>query len=206
MPDFSYERRMQRRGFECVGGVDEAGRGPLAGPVVAACVILKKQKFKARIDDSKKLSNLEREKAYLQIIKNAFIGIGVISESIIDEQNILKATNLAMERAIYSCINKMKLNKKICFLIDGRHFKLDIPFQYKCISYLDGKSLSVACASIVAKVTRDRIMQIYDKVFPQYGFALHKGYATRLHVKNLKKFGPSFIHRKTFYPVNKVIN
>lgn len=203
MPNLLYERQMLKQGFSFVGGVDEAGRGPLAGPVVAAAVIFKKTKFKNRIDDSKILSPLARKMAYCEIIENSFFGIGVISEVIIDAENILKATILAMENAIYSCVDKIKKDSNICFLIDGRNIILDIPYKFRCIVDGDAKCMSISAASIVAKVTRDRIMQIYDKIYPAYGFKQHKGYGTREHILNLKKAGVSAIHRRSFYPVKQ---
>lgn len=204
MPNLSYENRLKQQGFKWVGGVDEAGRGPLAGPVVAAAVIFKKNEFNAKIDDSKKLSALQREKAYYEIIDNAFVGIGIISETIIDTYNILRATCLAMENAIYSCVHKLKNNELPYFFIDGNKINLAVLCKFECIVSGDSKSLSIAAASIVAKVTRDRIMQIYDKVYPVYGFKQHKGYGTREHILNLKKEGASAIHRRSFYPVRPV--
>ncbi|MDP1852822.1 MAG: ribonuclease HII [Candidatus Omnitrophota bacterium] len=206
MPNFSYESAVLKKGFECVGGVDEAGRGPLAGPVVAAAVVLKKIKFKNRIDDSKLLSASQREKAYYEITQNSFFGTGIICEKIIDTLNILRATRLAMENAIYSCVHKIKGVERLSFLIDGTNIALDIPYKFQCIIGGDSKSLSIACASIIAKVTRDRIMQIYDKVYPEYGFKQHKGYGTREHILNLKKAGVSAIHRRSFYPVSLMCN
>lgn len=203
MPDFSYESAILKEGFERVGGVDEAGRGPLAGPVVAAAVILKKADFKSRIDDSKLLSASGREKAYYEIIQNSFFGTGIICEKIIDTVNILGATRLAMENAIYSCAHKIKEVNGLSFLIDGTNIALDIPYKFQCIIGGDGKSLSIACASIIAKVTRDRIMQIYDKIYPDYGFSRNKGYGTPEHTRAIEKFGASPIHRRSFYPVKQ---
>lgn len=206
MPNFNYESAALSDGFDFVGGVDEAGRGPLAGPVVAACVILNNVKFENRIDDSKLLSPLQREKAYCEIAQNSVVGVGIIAEAVIDAENILRATYLAMENAVYSCISKLKEKGNPYFLIDGKNMKLGIPYAFESVISGDKKSLSISCASIIAKVTRDRIMQIYDKTYPEYGFKQHKGYGTRKHIFNLKKFGISEIHRKTFYPVSAMCN
>lgn len=199
-PKKSIEARLKKTGFDFVAGIDEAGRGPLAGPVVASAVVLKKSSFKNRIDDSKKLSQAQRERAFEEILKKAHVGIGVVPEGVIDQVNILNATIIAMQKAIRSLM-KHKF-KNICFIVDGR-VKLNIKHYHENILKADQKSISVACASIVAKVTRDKIMGDYDKIFPQYGFSKHKGYGTSAHFKNLKKFGPAKIHRKTFYPVSE---
>lgn len=194
-----HERKAHKRGFRRVAGIDEAGRGPLAGPVVAASLILKKSRFRHRIDDSKKLTPRARGLAYGEIRKKAWIGIGIVSEKIIDEINIYNATVLAMEEAIRN------LGVKPDFLlIDGR-IKLKAPCKKLHIIRGDSKSRSIACASIIAKVTRDRIMCEYHKKYPGYGFLRHKGYATKEHVRRLMKHGPSPIHRMSFNPVKKSI-
>lgn len=195
-----YEERFKRKGYNLVMGVDEAGRGCLAGPVVAAAVILKKARFKNRIDDSKKLSARQRENAFLEILDNSIFGIGIVDEKMVDSLNILNATRMAMKQAIEALIDKLKyrkVSKKIHILIDG-NIKLDIKLPFTNIIKGDAKSKSIASASILAKVTRDRIMSLYHKVYPQYGFMRHKGYATQMHREAIKKFGPSLIHRKTF--------
>lgn len=180
-------------------GVDEAGRGPLAGPVAAAAVTLKTTHFKNRIDDSKKLTHHQREHAFGEIINKSVFGIGIINELIIDRVNIQVATRMAMEEAISALIKKLKPNRRkgIHIIVDG-DIKLDIGFPFTGIIKGDGKSKSIACASILAKVTRDRIMSLYDRIYPQYGFLKHKGYPTREHRMALKRFGPSLIHRTTF--------
>jgi len=195
-----YEKKAKDKGYSFIIGVDEAGRGPLAGPVVAAAVKLKKTKFKNHIDDSKKLTRLERESAFEEIYRKAFVGVGVISELVIDSVNILNATKLAMEQAISSLfyISRKRVNKnKVMVLIDG-NLTLDIPFKSKSIIQGDSKSLSIASASIVAKVIRDKIMSIYEKAYPRYNFAQHKGYGTKAHFKAIKKHGPCSIHRRSF--------
>ena len=186
------EEKAKASGFRFIAGVDEAGRGPLAGPVVAASVILKKSDFTVRIDDSKKLSAPVREKAYHQILKKAIVGIGIISEDIIDMINIHKATRLAMEEAVLNLDRVPDL-----LLIDG-NIRLRLPYPQLGIIKGDQKCLSIACASIVAKVTRDRLLKFYDGLFPGYGFSRHKGYGTKSHIAVLKDRGFSPIHRRTF--------
>ncbi|MFH1198564.1 MAG: ribonuclease HII [Candidatus Omnitrophota bacterium] len=195
-----YERKLKKEGFDFIIGVDEAGRGPLAGPVVAAAVVLKTFSFKNRIDDSKKLSPLLRDKAFPEIIDKSIFGIGIIGEKIVDRLNILRATYLAMEEAVNSLIKKINpLSKsRIHIIVDGN---MAPSFGFACTPIIkgDAKSKSIAAASILAKVTRDRIMDNYHKIYPQYGFLKHKGYPTAAHRQALKKFGPSLIHRKSFH-------
>jgi len=192
-----HEKRARRAGYLQVAGLDEAGRGPLAGPVVAASVILKKGAFKNRIDDSKVLTAKQRECAYREIVKKTYYGVGIVDEKTIDRINIYQATVLAMEQALKN------LDKNPDFLlIDGR-VRLSTRHKRVYISGGDSKSLSIACASIIAKVTRDRIMEKYDKLYPLYGFIRHKGYGTKHHFKMLAKHGPSPIHRLTFRPLKQ---
>ncbi|MDD5617511.1 MAG: ribonuclease HII [Candidatus Omnitrophica bacterium] len=201
---FYHEKKAKGKGFSFIIGVDEAGRGPLAGPVVAAAVKLNRTKFRNRIDDSKKLSSLQREKAFPEIFQNAFVGVGVINERIIDTMNILNATKLAMENAVNNLLNssRKKIRKhKVIVLIDG-NLTLDLPFKTKSIVGGDSKSLSIASASIIAKVVRDRIMSIYDNVYPEYSFKQNKGYGTKGHFKAIEKHGSCVIHRMSFYPLN----
>ena len=194
-----YENKLKRKGFDLVIGVDEAGRGPLAGPIVAAAVTLKKSSFKNRIDDSKKLTPLSRDKAFLEIIKNTDFGIGIVSEKVIDRINIGVANCLVMEQAVDSLVKKIRPSKsnKIHIIVDGK-LPLKIKFPYTSIIKGDSKSKSIACASILAKVTRDRIMDLYDGMYQEYGFRKHKGYGTKEHRDIIKKIGPSQIHRKSF--------
>jgi len=194
-----YERKLKKKGYDLIIGVDEAGRGPLAGPVVAAAVILKVNRFKNRIDDSKKLTASAREEAFWEIIDNSVFGIGIIDEKVIDELNILVATRKAMEQAIRSLVKKLgRINlKKAHIIVDG-NMAPETNFPCTCIIKGDAKSKSIASASILAKVTRDSIMSIYDKVYPYYGFLKHKGYPTEMHRSILKAFGPSAAHRKSF--------
>ena len=187
-----YERKLIRQGNRNIAGVDEAGRGPLAGPVVAAAVILNEFSFKNRIADSKRLTSISRQKAYEEILGKARIGIGVIGEKEIDRVNILRASLRAMELAVYD------LGIKPDFvLVDGNRLP-ELP--YRKLPIIDGEShsISIACASIVAKVTRDFIMSYYHRLYPDYGFSRHKGYGTKSHYSALKRFGPSPIHRRSF--------
>jgi ribonuclease HII len=193
------ERRLKACGYSCIAGVDEAGRGPLAGPVVASAVILKDVNFSAQIDDSKKLSAKRREQAYGEIREKAVVGIGIVDEKIIDEINIYRATLKAMEMAI----NNLEIPPDYV-IVDGR-VRLSTKSPVKCIIKGDSRSMSIAAASIIAKVTRDRIMAGYDTEYPLYGFRKHKGYPTRSHKAALKRFGPSPIHRRSYQPVKDVI-
>ncbi|MBC8436507.1 MAG: ribonuclease HII [Candidatus Omnitrophica bacterium] len=197
---FYYENRLKVKGYDLIIGVDEAGRGPLAGPVVAAAVILKARRFKNRIDDSKKLTPLAREKAFLELSRKSVFGIGIMNEKVIDRVNILEATRLAMEQAVVSLLEKTGFSKtgRMHIITDGR-ITLGIPLPCKGIIGGDRKSKTIAGASIFAKVIRDRIMKIYARAFPQYGFQRHKGYGTQEHIERLKKLGPSPIHRQSFH-------
>ena len=190
-----HERNLNSSGYNAIAGVDEAGRGPLAGPVVAGAVILKDFSFKERIDDSKKLSAKLREKAYHEIFKKSIVGIGIVDEKIIDKINIYQATKKAMQLAI----SNLEIPPDYV-IVDG-NMKIITKCPLKCIIGGDSKSLSIAAASIVAKVTRDRLMVEYDKIYPQYGFAQHKGYGTKMHKASLENHGPSPIHRMSFRPM-----
>ena len=192
---FRYEKKARRKGHRIIVGIDEAGRGPLAGPVVAASVLIGKNFFDARIDDSKKLSPAKRNKAFCEIVRNCLISVGIVNNIQIDKVNILNATCRAMEAAVLGLGVKPD-----CLLIDG-NIQLDLPFYQESIIRGDSKSISIAAASIVAKVTRDAIMLKFDKQFPQYGFRQHKGYGTKQHLCALKTFGPCPVHRKSFEPV-----
>ena len=196
-----HEQKAKSNGFTLILGVDEAGRGPLAGPVVAAAVALKTHQFSTRIADSKKLTPQERERAFHEIHKNAYVGVGIISEAVIDTINILNATYLAMNNAIENLIDHVPQkhrDEKVCLLIDGHRFYSQLPYTYETIVNGDDLVFSIGCASIIAKVTRDRILDTYDKIFPQYGFRQHKGYPTVQHKLAIKEFGLSQIHRRTF--------
>jgi ribonuclease HII len=180
-----------------IAGVDEAGRGPLAGPVVAAAVILDDNKPITGLADSKKLSTKKRAKLYQEIMQHAEVGIGLVDVEEIDKNNILKATYKAMYKALEAL--KTKPDKA---LIDGYALPNQI-IPNEGIIGGDDKIDSIGAASIIAKVTRDRIMEQYDVIFPEYGFAKHKGYGTSFHMEQLKKNKASLIHRKSFKPVKK---
>lgn len=192
---YQYERQAWRDGFEFVAGVDEAGRGTLAGPVVVAAVILPHELFLEYLNDSKQVTEKRREILFQEIREKALCySVSVIDNEIIDKINILQATKLGMHRAIEQLKNP-KPNK---ILIDAVKLNLSIP----SLSLIKGDSLSasIAAASILAKVTRDHLMQEYDKKFPEYGFAKHKGYGTKEHLQAIEKFGACPIHRLTFKP------
>ncbi len=204
---FREEKKLWRKGYKKIAGLDESGRGPLCGPVVAAAVVIDRRTFLRRrsvlpnIKDSKKLSPKKREEFYKILINHPNIrwGIGQVSEKVIDKINILEATKLAMQKAV------QKLKRKPDFLILDGNFKIDLPIFQKSIVKADEKVFSCAAASIIAKVTRDRIMKELHKKYPQYGFAQHKGYPTKFHKKMLKKYGPGKIHRRTFKPVKNML-
>lgn len=187
------EDSLYQRGYKLVCGVDEAGRGPLCGPVVAAAVILNKDEMIEGVNDSKKLSEKKRENLYDIIIKKAIaVGVGISDVDIIEDINILNATKLAMKQAI----NNLKINPDFV-LIDGNQM-IDIDIDAQTVVSGDAKSESIAAASIIAKVTRDRLLKDYDKKYPEYGFAKHKGYGTKAHIEAIKKYGLTPIHRKSF--------
>ena len=196
-PSFEYEKRIKNRGFKLIAGVDEAGRGPLAGPVVAAAVIFTSTKKIKGLKDSKKLSPSTRERLYQEILDIATsVGVGIVSEQVIDEFNILNATLLAMHEAI----QRLSATPDH-ILIDGKKILQWLAITQTAVPYGDNISATIAAASIVAKVTRDRIMNRLSNIYPGYGFSRHKGYGTAEHIKILKRRGPLPIHRKTFQPV-----
>jgi ribonuclease HII len=192
MPSYEFEQAVLDRGFAAVCGIDEAGRGPLAGNVVAAAVILPMGLEIEGLNDSKKLSEKKREALFDVITENAIYSIAWATPAEIDELNILNATMLAMRRAVEGLPVKADFA-----LIDGNCSRgFEIPTQ--TIVKGDAKSMSVAAASILAKVTRDRLMLTYDEKYPQYNFKKHKGYGTKEHTLLLKQYGPSPIHRLSF--------
>lgn len=187
------------RGVNPVIGIDEAGRGPLAGPVVASAVILLSYEFQHPIADSKKLSSLQRESAFHEITQKAVIGVGIINEQVIDRVNVLQATYLAMHQALRHLAYQRPAALSGHLLIDGNGYRPDDGgFSYQTIVDGDANVLSIACASIIAKVVRDRLMAVYDKIYPHYGLAGHKGYPTKAHREAVQKYGSSPIHRMTF--------
>ncbi len=194
----AFERKAMLDGYFAIAGVDEAGRGPLAGPVVAAAVILPPGVSIDGVNDSKKLSPGRREHLYEIIIeKSLSVGIGETSHETIDRVNILEATKLAMLAAV----DRLSPTPD-CILIDGIT-RIDHTARQKTIKKGDSLSLSIAAASIIAKVTRDRIMTAFDAIYPGYGFAIHKGYPSPSHIESVRKLGPSAIHRLSFRGVRE---
>ncbi|MBE6766780.1 MAG: ribonuclease HII [Clostridia bacterium] len=194
MPDFSYENAAKQRGYSLVCGVDEAGRGPLMGPVCAAAVILPDGLEIEGLNDSKKLSEKKREALFPVITEKALaFCVAFASVEEIEEHNILEATYIAMNRAIAG------LSVPADFaLIDGNRVPRDIKIPCETVVKGDAKSQSIAAASILAKVSRDRLMEDYDKQYPQYNFLKHKGYGTAEHIAAIKEFGPCPLHRQSF--------
>ena len=194
-----YENELYSKGINLIAGIDEVGRGPLIGPVVTAAVILPKDFYDERINDSKKLTEKKRELLYDVIMENAIsVGIGISSHEVIDEINILEATKKAMKEAI----NNLSIKPEY-LLIDAVKLDTDIPST--SIIKGDQKSESIAAASIIAKVTRDRMMIELDKIHPEYDFKHNKGYGTKKHIEALYKYGVLSEHRKTFEPVSSII-
>ena len=196
---YQYENELYEKGVKYIAGVDEAGRGPLAGPVVAAAVILKKGATFTYVNDSKQLTEKQRELALIEIKENALaIGIGICSVDEIDLINIYRASREAM----ISAIRQLKI-KPDFLLIDAMPMEIDIPL----LSIIKGDTLSVsiAAASIVAKTTRDGYMMEMDKLFPEYGFKNHKGYGTKEHLEAIKTYGITPIHRKTYEPIKSLL-
>jgi len=186
-----YERRYCAYTYIC--GVDEAGRGPFAGPVVAGAVILDPGKEILYLNDSKKLSEKKREELYEEIMEKAIsVGVGMVDNKVIDEINILQATYLAMQKAIAA------LDPQPDFILADAVTIPGITIPQTGIIKGDAKSVSIAAGSIIAKVTRDRLCLEYDRLYPEYGFASHKGYGTAAHIEAIRKYGPLDIHRRSF--------
>ena len=194
MPDYEFEKAAVNSGFSCICGVDEAGRGPLAGPVCAAAVILPEGVVIEGLDDSKKLTEKKRERLY-DIIKETAVAYSVAYGTLeeIETVNILEATYLAMNRAIEDLTVKPDFA-----LIDGNRVPRGIKIPCETIVKGDSRSMSIAAASVLAKVTRDRLMLEYDKKYPEYNFKKHKGYGTKEHTELIKQYGPCEIHRLSF--------
>lgn len=194
-----FENKAFASGFQYIAGIDEVGRGPLAGPVVAAAVILPDDFELYEVNDSKQLSAAKREELFDKIKSSALaIGIGIIDQDVIDSVNIYEATKLAMKEAVAN----LEITPD-CLLIDAMTLDLAIP-QEKIIKG-DARSISIACASIIAKVTRDKMMEEYDLLYPGYGFAKNAGYGTKEHLNGLDTIGVTPIHRKTFAPIKNMI-
>jgi len=202
-PNLDEEDKLKSLGYELIAGIDEVGRGALAGPVVAGAVILPhlaNLPWFGLVRDSKELDSRKRETLFDLINKEAVaVGIGIVPPQVIDSINILKATKLAMMQAVE------KLSKQPNFLLIDRVTLSQCPIPQRGITRGDKLCLSIACASIIAKVTRDRMMEEFDQTYPGYGFAQHKGYGTGIHLSCLQKLGPSPIHRLYFAPVRNAI-
>ena len=188
------ENKLYDQGIEYICGIDEAGRGPLAGPVVVGAVIMPKDSFIEGVNDSKKISEKKREKIYDQILDEAIAySIGVIDRDTIDEINILNATKLGVKKAV----STLKQRPEV-IMVDALTGIDTDGIPYISVVKGDAKNYSIAAASIIAKVTRDRMMKEWDEVYPDYGFAKHKGYGTAEHIRIIKEKGPCLIHRKSF--------
>ncbi len=204
MLSLSYENELQSQGYPIIAGIDEAGRGPLAGPVVAATVIFNFKEIPKElqpITDSKKLSAKKREKLFNLITQHALdCGVGICDHQVIDRINILQATFLAMKKALGAIKQKPNI-----ILLDGNLPLPNYSSPQKSIINGDNLIFSIAAASIIAKVTRDRIMENMHLKYPSYFFAKHKGYGTKVHMNALKLYGPCEIHRKSFKPVKLLL-
>ena len=198
---WEYENKLYKQGINYIAGVDEVGRGPLVGPVVAACCVLPKDFVLEGLTDSKKLSEKKRN-VFFDYIKDNCIcyGIGIVEPEIIDEVNIYQATKIAMKQAISKVEEQIDLEH---VLIDAMPLDLDIPTT--SIIKGDSKSISIAAASVLAKVTRDSMMYELDKKYPQYGYASHKGYPTKKHLEAIHKYGLIEGYRKTYGPVREIL-
>lgn len=196
-----YENKYYNLGYNYIGGTDEAGRGPLVGPVVCACVVFPKDYVNDEINDSKKLTEKKRERLYDIIMKDALsVGVSIIPPKVIDEINILEASRLGMKNAYIEANKKIKID---VLLTDYMDIDLDIPVEK--IVKGDSKSISIAAASIIAKVTRDRILNELDEKYPMYGYKKHKGYPTKAHLEAIKKYGITEEYRKSYKPVQEIL-
>ena len=197
---YKYENELYGEGIKYIGGVDEVGRGPLIGPVVACCCVLPKGFVLEGLTDSKKLTEKKREEYYEYLVKNTIYGLGIVDAATIDEVNIYEATKLAMYEAIANVRKQVNLEY---VLIDAMPLNLDIPTN--SIIKGDAKSISIAAASVIAKVTRDRMMIELDKKYPMYGFAKHKGYPTKKHIEAMHEYGLIEGYRKSYGPVKEML-
>ena len=197
---YKYENELYEKGYKYIAGTDEAGRGPLYGPVVAACVVLKKGFVLEGLNDSKKLTEKKRDLYYDYIIKNTYYAVSIIEADEIDKINIYQASKKAMTKAIEDVRKQIKVDY---VLTDAMPLTLDIPSLP--IIKGDAKSITIAAASVIAKVTRDRIMYEIDKKYPEYEFKNHKGYPTKKHLENMHKYGLIKGYRKTYGPVKDLI-
>ena len=202
MDNLKYENELRDQGYKIIAGVDEVGRGPLNGPVVAACCIINSELDLTGITDSKKISEVKREKLYNYLKENTIYGIGEASPKEIDELNILNATKLAMKRAI----DEVKKQVEIDYLLIDGNMKFDFDIPYESIVKGDLKCASISCASIIAKVCRDRMLIELDKKYPEYGFKDHKGYPTKKHLEAINKYGLIDGYRKSYGPVKDYLD
>ena len=198
---YKFENELYSEGINYIGGVDEVGRGPLVGPVVACCCVLPKGFKLEGLTDSKKLTEKRRDEYYDYLIENTIYGLGIVDADRIDEINIYQATKEAMYQAIENVRKQVNLEY---VLIDAMPLELDIPTN--SIIKGDAKSISIAAASVIAKVTRDRMMIELDKKYPMYGYAKHKGYPTKAHIEAIHKYGLIDGYRKTYGPVKEMIS
>ena len=188
------ENKLYEKKIKLICGIDEAGRGPLAGPVVVGAVILPENSFIEGVNDSKKVSEKKREKLYEEIVKEAIdYSVGIIDQKTIDEINILNATKLGVKLALEGLKQKPEI-----IMVDALNNIDTLGIPYISVIKGDAKNYCIAAASIIAKVTRDRIMREWDEVYPAYGFAKHKGYGTAEHIRIIKEIGPCILHRKSF--------
>lgn len=199
------EELYTQKGLKTIAGIDEAGRGPLAGPVVVACCLMPRNSMIEGVNDSKKIAEKKREKLYESITEEAIsYGVGIIGQTEIDEINILNATKKGLTKAIQEMEEKLKQKPELgiikpdAILVDALT-KIDTDgIPYQSIVHGDAISYSIACSSIIAKVTRDRMMRQWDEIYPQYGFAKHKGYGTAAHIQAIKEYGLCPLHRRSF--------
>lgn len=199
------EELYMQKGLKTIAGIDEAGRGPLAGPVVVACCLMPRNSMIEGVNDSKKIAEKKREKLYESITEEAIsYGVGIIGQTEIDEINILNATKKGLTKAIQEMEEKLKQKPELgiikpdAILVDALT-KIDTDgIPYQSIVHGDAISYSIACSSIIAKVTRDRMMRQWDEIYPQYGFAKHKGYGTAAHIQAIREYGLCPLHRRSF--------
>lgn len=193
-----FEKNLYDEGNKYICGIDEAGRGPLAGPVVVGAVVMKPDSKLEWVNDSKKVTEKRREILYDRILEESLAwGVGIVSWDEIDDLNILNATKKGLTKALQQVVEKLQTKPDIV-LVDALREIDTLGIPYQSIIKGDATCYSIACGSIIAKVTRDRIMREYDEAFPEYGFAKHKGYGTKEHIEAIKKYGPCLIHRKSF--------
>ena len=193
-----FEKNLYDEGNKYICGIDEAGRGPLAGPVVVGAVVMKPDSKLEWVNDSKKVTEKRREILYDRILEESLAwGVGIVSWDEIDDLNILNATKKGLTKALQQVVEKLQTKPDIV-LVDALREIDTLGIPYQSIIKGDATCYSIACSSIIAKVTRDRIMREYDEAFPEYGFAKHKGYGTKEHIEAIKKYGPCLIHRKSF--------